>query len=177
MKKILILLSAVFISTVAFSQVKNEPVHIYNPEADAKIEIKNAIAKASKDNKHVFVQVGGNWCTWCIAFHNLVERDTTLKNYLNNNYETVLLNYSKENKNLDVLESLGNPQRFGFPVFLVLDKLGKVLHIENSAYLETSELDEKGKTKVGHDSKKVIAFLQNWTVKATDPETYKEKTK
>lgn len=177
MKKILILLTAVCISAVGYSQSPKETVQIYSPQANAKSDILKAVTKASKENKNVFMQIGGNWCPWCIAFHNLVTSDTTVKNYLNKNYETVLVNYSKENKNLDVLASLGNPQRFGFPVFLILDGKGKVLHIENSSYLESDELNEKGKRKTGHDSKKIISFLKNWTVKAVDPETYKVKAK
>ncbi len=174
MKKILILLSIVLTSAVAFSQEK-AAVHIYNPQANAKADLAQAVAKAAKANKHVLVQVGGNWCGWCIAFHNLVDSTATLKKYINDNFETVLVNYSPENKNEAVLADLGYPQRFGFPVFLILDGKGKVLHIENSAYLETDEVGANGKKKVGHDVKKITAFLKGWTVTAVSPETYKAK--
>ncbi|MBC6108821.1 thioredoxin family protein [Pedobacter fastidiosus] len=177
MKKILILLTAVLISTTAFSQAKKEAVHIYNPQANAKADLASAVTKASKENKNVLVQVGGNWCSWCIAFHNLVDSTATLKQYINDNFETVLVNYSPENKNEAVLADLGFPQRFGFPVFLVLDGKGNVLHIENSAYLETEEVASNGKRKVGHDVKKITSFLKGWTVTAVNPETYKAKAK
>ncbi|WP_343523600.1 thioredoxin family protein [Pedobacter sp.] len=177
MKRLVILLSALFIATTTFSQVKKDGVHIYNPQANAKADIEAAVAKAAKENKHVLVQVGGNWCTWCIAFHNLVDSTATLKKYINDNFETVLVNYSPENKNESVLAGLGYPQRFGFPVFLVLDGKGKVLHIENSSYLETEEVGANGKKKVGHDVKKITAFLKGWTTTAVNPETYKPKAK
>lgn len=35
---------------------------IYNPDANAKKDIENVIAKAKKEGKHVLIQVGGNWC-------------------------------------------------------------------------------------------------------------------
>lgn len=177
MKRLTILFTAILISTAAFSQVKKEGVHIYNLQADAKAEIAVAVAKAAKENKHVLLQVGGNWCTWCIAFHNLVDSTVTLKKYINDNFETVLVNYSPENKNESVLASLGYPQRFGFPVFLILDGKGKVLHIENSSYLETDEIAPNGKKKVGHDVKKITSFLKGWTTTAVNPETYKPKAK
>ncbi|ARS41595.1 thioredoxin family protein [Sphingobacteriaceae bacterium GW460-11-11-14-LB5] len=177
MKRLVILLTAVFLSTAAFSQAKKEGVHIYNPQADAKAEIAAAVGKAAKENKHVLLQVGGNWCSWCIAFHNLVDSTATLKKYINDNFETVLVNYSPENKNESVLASLGYPQRFGFPVFLILDGKGKVLHIENSSYLETEEVGANGKKKVGHDVKKITSFLKGWTTTAVNPETYKSKAK
>lgn len=161
--KRLILLAMLAISTTAFAQdaAKKEKVNLYNPQANARADIDNAITKAKKEGKHVFLQVGGNWCGWCIAFHNLVEATPELKSYLNTNYETVLVNYSQENKNAAVLASLGYPGRFGFPVFVILDGNGKVLHIQNSAYLE------EGK---GHSVKKVQEFLQGWTAAAVKPE-------
>jgi thiol:disulfide interchange protein len=172
MKKFsVILFSIIALSTAAFAQEKTEnkkaEVKIYNPAADARADIDAAVARAKKARKHVFVQVGGNWCPWCIAFHQLIDATPELKAYLNAQYETVLVNYSKENKNEAVLASLNYPGRFGYPVFLILDGQGKVLHIENSAYLE------EGK---GHSVKKVTDFLKNWTYAAVDPATYAAKT-
>jgi thioredoxin-related protein len=165
MKKIILLALAITISSLTFAQSdKKEAVHIYNPQANALADINQAVAKAKATKKHVFVQIGGNWCIWCIRFHSLVDSVPELKTYLNSNYETVLVNYSKENKNADVLEKLGYPGRFGFPVFLILDGNGKVLHIENSAYLE------EGK---GHSAKKVMDFLKNWNYGALLPENNK----
>jgi thioredoxin-related protein len=153
---------------------KKETVKIYNPQADARKDIDAAVAKAKKEGKHVFLQVGGNWCGWCIAFHQMIDQTPELKSLLDDNYEVVLVNYSPENKNEAVLASLGYPQRFGFPVFLVLDGNGKLLHTQNSAYLETDELDaQTGRKKTGHDIKEVSTFLKGWTVKALDPATYK----
>lgn len=160
----LILFAFVAISTGSFAQAAKESVKIYNPSANAQQDINAAVAKAKKEGKHVFIQVGGNWCSWCIAFHNLVDNTPELKNLLNENYETVLVNYSKENKNEAVLAKLSYPGRFGFPVFLILDGDGKLLHTQNSAYLE------EGK---GHSVKKVTEFLKNWNVAALKPENNK----
>jgi len=175
MKKLtLVVFALLAISTVSIAQQKTEDkkeeVKLYNPKADARADIDAAVARAKKLKKNVFVQVGGNWCVWCIAFHNLVDNTPALKSYLNDNYETVLVNYSKENTNDVVMASLNYAGRFGFPVFVILDGTGKVLHIENSAYLE------EGK---GHSVKKVTDFLKNWNYTAVDPATYvkKEATK
>jgi hypothetical protein len=82
------------------------------------------------------------------------------------NFVTLLVNYSPENKNEDVLASMGYPQRFGFPVFVVLDNKGKVIHIQDSAYLEEGS---------GHSTKKVLNFFNQWSPKAIDPKTYEVK--
>lgn len=177
MKKLFTILAAMFISASAFSQAKTEGVRIYNPEANAMSDLKAATEKAAKANKNVLVQVGGNWCTWCIAFHNLVDTTAVLKQTISDNYEYVLVNWDKDHHNDEAMKYLGFPNRFGYPVFVILDGKGKVLHIENSAYLETDEIGANGKKKVGHDVKKTISFLKGWTVAAVNPETYELKAK
>jgi thioredoxin-related protein len=176
MKRIaLILLIAMATVGASPAQEKKEAVHIYNPQANARADIDAAVAKAKKEGKHVFLQIGGNWCSWCIAFHKMVDNTPALKQFINDNYEVVLVNYSPENKNEAVLASLNYPQRFGFPVFVILDGNGKLLHTQNSAYLETEETDANGKKKTGHSVKAVTDFLKNWTPKAVDPATYKQQ--
>ena len=68
-----------------------------------------------------------------------------------------------------MLAKLRHPERFGFPVFVILDGNGKLLHTQNSAYLENKD----GTT--GHDPKIVKDFLEAWTYKALDPATYESK--
>ncbi len=145
------------------AQEKAKPT-LYNPSADAKADIAAAVKKASAESKHVLLQLGGNWCGWCILFNNLVTTNDTLKTYIEKNYVTVHVNYSKENVNEEVFAALGYPQRFGFPVFVVLDSKGQRLHTQNSGYLE------KGK---GHDPIKVLEFLESWSPASIDPKNYK----
>jgi thioredoxin-related protein len=141
---------------------------LYDPTADAKADIATAIALAKKENKNVFLQIGGNWCGWCIAFDKKVNENEELKKILNENYVVYHLNYSKENTNSEILKELAYPQRFGFPVFVILDTDGNRLHTQNSAYLE------EGK---GHSVDKVKEFLDSWTINSLDPANYKYKKK
>jgi thioredoxin-related protein len=163
MKKSFISFVLIFVSVFAIAQ---EKPNAYNPNADAKSDLKNAIAKAKAENKHVLVQVGGNWCSWCIKFHKMATTDPKIDSLIKADYVYLLLNYSKENKNLDVLKTYQNPQRFGFPVFLVIDGNGKLLHTQDSGFLE---LDK------GYDPKKVSIFLKQWNFKALDPKNYPDK--
>jgi len=135
----------------------NAQVNIYNPNADAKAEIAAAINKAKQENKHVFIQIGGNWCPWCVKLHNFMNADSTISEILTKNYVVVKVNYSKENKNLDVLEKLEKPQRFGFPVLVILNSNGNRIHTQDSGLLESGD---------GYDRKKVLNFLKNWTPEA-----------
>jgi hypothetical protein len=52
------------------------------------------------------------------------------------------------------MKRLDNPGRFGYPVFVVLDDKGKVIHIQDSSFLEEGQ---------GYDKAKVIRFFKNWT--------------
>ncbi|HKI90065.1 MAG TPA: thioredoxin family protein [Draconibacterium sp.] len=56
-----------------------QKVEIYNPDADAQKEVADAVKKASAEGKHVFLQIGGNWCPWCVKFHRFVDNDSELK--------------------------------------------------------------------------------------------------
>ena len=140
--------------------------NVYNPDADAKKEITLAVEKAKTDKKNVLIQIGGNWCAWCLKFNHLVTTDPELKELVNNNYEVVHVNYDKKVKNEAVLAELKHPERFGFPVFVVLDSNGNLVHTQNSAYLESKD------GSVNHDPKLVKEFLQAWSYKALDPATY-----
>jgi len=161
MKKILltIIISSLFF--VAYSQEKQQ---IYDPNIDANKVLQSAIDKAQKENKHVFIQIGGNWCPWCIKLHNFYTTNKSLDSLLNADYVPIVINYSKENKNLDIMEKFEYPQRFGFPVLIILDSDGRRLHTQNTAYLEAGK---------GYNEKIFTEFLKSWNKAALAPEQYK----
>jgi len=165
MKSSYIIFFLFFTCSTLFGQENSTSKKLYDPSADAKSDIAMAIAQAKKENKHVFLQIGGNWCSWCIAFDKKVNETEELKKILTDNYVVYHLNYSKENTNSETLKQVGFPQRFGFPVFVILDAEGNRLHTQNSAYLE------EGK---GHSVEKIKEFLTGWTPKSVDPANYKE---
>lgn len=158
---ILTLVLLIALPFLSFSQTKS----VYNPEADASADIKKAIELAQKNDKHVFLQIGGNWCPWCIKFHNFVEADSEIKNYFVENFEVVKVNYDRENKQEELLAKLGFPQRFGFPVFVILDAKGNRIHTQNSAFLEKDK---------DYDHDTVLRFLKNWSPAAINPKSYKK---
>ena len=145
-----------------------QKIEIYNARANARAEISAAIKMARSEGKHVFLQIGGNWCPWCIKFHRYVDNDQEIKTMVDDNFVVVKVNYSPENRNETILAGLDFPQRFGFPVFVILDGKGKRLHTQNSAYLEEGE---------SYSRKEVIQFFKHWSPKALDPASYKPKPK
>ena len=176
MKKLLFIAAFITIGFAAHAQIPGtanpvkltDTAKLYHPNADAKADIANAVKQAAAQHKNVLLQIGGNWCIWCIRFNDLVIHDPELDKYVRANYVIVHVNYSKENENEKLLAELGYPQRFGFPVFIVLDDKGNRLHTQNSGYLE------EGK---GHSKEKVMEFFKNWAPEALDPKSYEKKTK
>ncbi len=171
MKKLFFVAAMILLCIAVKAQDKpiklTDTAKLYNPYADAKADIASAVKQAAKEHKNVLVQMGGNWCIWCIRFNDLVTKTPELNSYVRSNYVVVHVNYSKENLNEKVFADLGYPQRFGFPVFIILDAKGNNLHTQDSSYLEEGP---------GHSTKKVMEFFKQWSPAAIDPKTY-EKAK
>jgi len=161
----LIVLTAGVILVLHKAAKTREATHLYNPAADAKAEIADAVNQASKEHKNVLLQIGGNWCKWCLRFNDLVTNDPVLNKCLLDNYIVVHVNYSKENTNEKVLDDLGYPQRLGFPVFVVLDDKGHRLHTQNSGALGGV---------YGYSKEKVFRFFKGWSPEAFDTKNYRE---
>ena len=130
----------------------------YHPEANAELDIQNALKLAKKTHKNVIIQAGGNWCIWCLRFNNYVQQTPELKKLADDNYVYYHLNWSPENKNEKVFAKYGNPgDKFGYPVFIVLDENGKQIHTQDSAVLEEGS---------GYSLEKVKAFFNAWKSKS-----------
>lgn len=152
MKKVLFLFFCILVCCKLDAQVS-----VYDEKVNAIDQIRQAVAKAKVSGKYVLCQVGGNWCPWCLRFATFADTNATVKNIIDSNFVYIHVNYSKANKNIDAMKYLGNPARFGFPVFVIIDDGGKPIHIQNSSYLEMNK---------GYSEKLVSEFLLNWTSKA-----------
>jgi len=166
MKSIFLSFGILLASITALSQDLTK-FHLYKPEDKAEQEIAKATKEAKEQHKHVLIQIGGNWCIWCARFNDFITSDNKIDSVVKASYIVYHLNYSKENFNANVLAKYGYPQRFGFPVFLVLDADGKLIETQNSWYLEDG--------KKSYDRDKVIEFLTDWSPAAFDPKQYKEQ--
>ncbi len=128
----------------------------YNPKADAQADINNAIAKAKKEGKNILIQAGGNWCIWCLRFNNFVQTTPELKEIADKKYVYYHLNYSPDNKNEKVFaQYINTNEQQAYPFFIILDKNGKKIHVQQSEVLE------EGK---GYSKEKVKEFLEKGKV-------------
>ena len=162
---------------------------VYDETINPMTQIDEALAKASAGGKYVVCQAGGNWCPWSLRFADFAEKDTAVSKAIADDFVFIHVNYDPRkasaakaqgntansntanataatttagsgDKTAAMMKRLGNPARFGFPVFVVLDERGNVLHTQDSSFLEEGN---------GYSEKKVLRFLKNWTPKAVKP--------
>ena len=160
MKKILTIAILTVLALGANAQLKK----VYDENINPLEQIDKAVAQASEQGKFVICQVGGNWCPWCLRFADFITKDEDIAKVVDENFVYIHVNYNPRSSNDEsrdkaMLKRLGNPGRFGYPVFVVLDAEGKVLHIQDSSFLE------EGK---GYNKEKVLRFFNGWTPKAVN---------
>ena len=162
-KKLILLLLSVCLALTLNAQTILKKV--YNEDINHIEQIDQALVKARSEGKFVICQVGGNWCPWCLRFADFITNDTTISNVIDESFVYIHVNYNprksegeeKMQLTKKMLERLNNPARFGFPVFVVLDEEGKVIHIQDSSFLEEGQ---------SYNQEKVLRFFKNWTPKA-----------
>lgn len=159
MKKLLLIAVALLAVLASFAQAKP----LYDPAADAEKDIAYMVMVAKSQKKHVLIQAGGNWCVWCLRFEDFVKKDSAINSVIEKNYIVYHLNWSKENENKKTFAKYGYAQRFGFPVFIILNGKGERIHTQNSEYLEDAKT---------YSTHRVKAFLEMWTARAVDPALY-----
>lgn len=138
---------------------------VYNEDINPLEQIDQALVKAKSEGRFVICQVGGNWCPWCLRFADFITNDSTISKVIADNFEYIHVNYnprksgSKEQQQQaqSLMKRLNNCGRFGFPVFVVLDEEGKVIHIQDSSFLEEGQ---------GYNQEKVLRFFNSWTPSA-----------
>jgi thioredoxin-related protein len=160
------LLFFVFVASLSANGQDMKKFNLYNPTENAEKKIEEAVQLATKEGKHILIQIGGNWCIWCARFHEFIA-EKEIDSFVKANYIVYHLNFSPENDNKNLLEKYKFPQRFGFPVFLILDSKGNLIHTQNSEYLEDG--------KSSYVKEKVIAFFKAWSPAAVNPKSYNLK--
>ena len=128
----------------------------YDPKASGKSQLAAAMQQAHAEHKRILVQFGGNWCVFCKALDELIATTPQLS-MLRDSYVNVHIDSAT---NEDLNQQYGNPFRLGFPVLLVLDESGALLHTQASTELQLPA------GQVGHDAPKVQAFLAAWQTPA-----------
>ena len=159
MKKILtiVVLAAALFSMAVNAQEQTAPKKVYNEQINPLEQIDQAILQAKAEGKFVICQVGGNWCPWCLRFADFITNDSTINSVIEQNFVYIHVNYHPRKAGevgKALMKRLNNAGRFGFPVLVVLDEEGQIIHIQDSGLLEEDK---------SYNQKKVLTFFQQWT--------------
>ena len=138
---------------------------VYDESINPLEQIDQAVVKAKSEGKFVVCQVGGNWCPWCLRLADFITNDSTISKVIDENFVYIHVNYNpRKSEGAEKVEQakllmhrLNNAGRFGFPVLVVLNQQGQVIHLQDSSFLE------EGK---GYNREKVLRFFNNWTPQA-----------
>ena len=126
--------------------------NLYNPQADAKREIKEALEHAAREHKNVILVFGGNWCYDCHVL-DLAFRHPEIEPRLMAHYIVVHVDVGEYNKNLDLAQHYQVPLKKGVPALAVLASDGKLLYSQQAGEFEAA------RSLAPED---VMAFLKKW---------------
>jgi thioredoxin-related protein len=162
-KRIILSLLAVFF--VVAAQAQTESKKLYDEDINPLEQIDQAVVKAKAEGKFVICQVGGNWCPWCLRFADFISKDSDISKVIADNFNYIHVNYNprksggeeKQQQAKALMQRLDNCGRFGYPVFVVLNEEGKVIHLQDSSFLEEGQ---------SYNQEKVLRFFKSWTPEA-----------
>lgn len=126
----------------------------FDPTRDAAKDLQAAMAQAKTEHKNILMDVGGNWCPWCLVLDRTLAEDAGLHALLEKNYVVVHVNFSKENQNAEFLKQY--PAAKGYPAWYVLSADGKLLKAE-----DTSDLEATHKLDAGYNKATLRSFLES----------------
>ena len=164
-KRIILSLLAVFF--VMAAQAQSESKKLYDEDINPLEQIDQAVIKAKAEGKFVICQVGGNWCPWCLRFADFISKDSDISKVIADNFNYIHVNYNprksggeeKQQQAKALMQRLDNCGRFGYPVFVVLNEEGKVIHLQDSSFLEEGQ---------SYNQEKVLRFFKSWTPEAVN---------
>jgi thiol:disulfide interchange protein len=124
----------------------------FDETRDPAKDLQDTIAVATKQNKRILMEVGGDWCVYCNIMDETFSSHPQLRKLRDTNFVTLKVNYSKENGNEAFLSKY--PKIADYPHFFVLDSTGVLLHSQPTHPFE------HGKK---YNVSKIETFLNRWS--------------
>ena len=115
---------------------------VFDPTRDAAADLVAAEHQATAEHKLILLDVGGNWCGWCMLFDRISHSDQKLRDVLEKKYVVVHINMSKENENAAFLSNY--PKVSGYPHFFVLSADGKLIVSQDTSIFERTHKEADG---------------------------------
>lgn len=115
----------------------------YDEAADAKADIRAALADAKKANVPVLVVFGANWCGDCKMLDRAFKSGRNAQ--FARDFRIVKVDVARFTKNVDVAEAYGVPLKKGIPAVAVLGPDGQVRYATKAGELaDARKMGEDG---------------------------------
>lgn len=128
---------------------------VFDPTRDSAKDLAAAEAVAKTQHKNILLDVGGNWCPWCIVLDRTLHQDPQLSSAIESTFVVVHVNWSRENQNQAFLSRF--PKVSGYPYFFVLSESGKLLQAQ-----PTDALEADHKLNNGYNHQAILDFISRW---------------
>jgi len=151
MKQLLTILALM----VALTCRAAEPM--YNEAADARAEIKQALAQATITGVPVLVIFGANWCADCKILDMAIKQGSSAP-LVAKEFNVVKVNVGRFDRNVDIAQSYGVPLENGIPAVVVLSPKNRVLYVTRAG--ELADARNMGENGIYEFFKKVTPGLK-----------------
>ena len=116
----------------------------YDEKADAKSEIKAALAQTGSSRVPVIIVFGANWCPDCQMLNIAMTRGASAP-LLAHDFKIVKVNVGRFDQNLEVAKSYGVPLKKGIPAVVILSPKNDVLYATREGELaDARKMGDKG---------------------------------
>jgi thiol:disulfide interchange protein len=151
-RRLLALVALALMPLPALAAKETQPLpQRFDPARDPAQDLATALRIAQAARRHVMVEVGGEWSSWCRLLDRFFAANEELRRLRDRNYVWLKVNYSKDNANAAFLRRF--PPVANYPHFFVLDVNGKLLHSQPTEALEAKD---------DYDPAAWRAFLVKW---------------
>jgi thioredoxin 1 len=116
----------------------------YDENADAKVEIKQALTQAATNQLPIILVFGANWCPDCLVLDSAMEKGTSAS-LLARDFKIVKIDVGRMNKNLEIAHSYGVPVTNGIPAVAIISARNEVLYATKEGELSNArKMGESG---------------------------------
>jgi thiol:disulfide interchange protein len=123
----------------------------YDPERNPFDDGRAALALAKSTDRLVMIEVGGDWCYWCLVLDNFMHKHGAVHKKLHENFVLMKVNVSEANENAEFLAGL--PHTSGYPHVFISRSDGGLIGSTDLTRLVV---------KHDYDEQRFLAFLQHW---------------
>jgi thioredoxin-related protein len=126
---------------------------LYDKDADAKLEIAEAVANAKRDHQRVILVFGANWCYDCHVLEQAFHQ-ADVAPILRKSFQVVHVDIGDDGKkNNDLAAQYEVPLNKGVPALAVVESDGKLLFAQKNGEWESAR---------SMDPDDVVGFLNKW---------------